>query len=451
MSNGSALNVNGSGIPTSSESAPAPAIPSVLTLYLRSAENSLALMLKPSGLLDAAFFFKILANFGEQKDDRFAIKSFQRATLVLKEKVNNFVSLHQKKRPDLNRINAFVRRIPTDEWFMVLPESPQDTRHEMHICFYINAFNSTNNEDDALRLYWSQVDDLDREFGAILENYHLSVLDGAKRTIVGSGKKSERKCRFCGGRFVDGVKFTKKAHAISEALGNKGIVLGDECDECNQFFGNTIETHLVEFLNVNRAFLGTKGSEGIPQINYENALVTNVDGVMTVVADVDEFKGTTLTGIGISLISNFEYIPIRMFKALCKMAISTIGDEDLENLTDTIRWMREEQDTAVKVAKVARAVEHEGFTKTPQIANYVRKSGNMNLPHIVSEFRIGSWVFVFIVPFSSKDDRDFRCDADFDNFWITFKHYEKAEWLFDDLYDIVPRKLTVNLRVSLPE
>jgi hypothetical protein len=448
VANGSEMNVNDNGMPTSLESSLA--IPSVLTLYLRSAENSLALTLKTSGLPDAFFFFEILANFSEQKDGRLSIKSFQRATPILKEKVESFIALHQKERPDLNRISAFVRRMPTDEWFMVLPESPQDTRHEMHICLYIKAFNSTNNEEDALQLYRLQADHLDREFGVILENYYISVLDGAERTIVGSGKKSGRKCRFCGGKFIDGIKFTKKAHAISEALGNKGIVLGDECDECNQFFGNIIETHLVEFLNVNRAFLGTKGSEGIPQIIYENALVTNVDGVMTVVADSDEFKGDPLTGMSISLVSNFEYIPSRMFKALCKMAISTIGDEELEHLTDTIRWMREKQDTAVQIAKVARAVVHEGFTKTPQIANYVRKSDNMNIPHIVSEFRIGSWVFVFVVPFSAKDDRNFRCNTDFDNFWTTFKHYQNVEWLFDDLSSIVPRKLTVNLSVSPP-
>ena len=46
----------------------------------------------------------------------------------------------------------------------------------------------------------------------------------------------DKVCRFCGKRYPD-VKFKKKAHAISEFIGNKEFVLRNECDACNEKFG----------------------------------------------------------------------------------------------------------------------------------------------------------------------------------------------------------------------
>ncbi|MEX6156050.1 HNH endonuclease [Providencia hangzhouensis] len=37
------------------------------------------------------------------------------------------------------------------------------------------------------------------------------------------------------------TSFNKEAHAISEALGNKSIILNEECDNCNEFFDKNIE------------------------------------------------------------------------------------------------------------------------------------------------------------------------------------------------------------------
>lgn len=63
---------------------------------------------------------------------------------------------------------------------------------------------------------------------------------------VGEPDKQKRVCRYCH-RSMPEVSFKKVAHTISEALGNKSIKTNDECDECNQFFGDTIEQDFLVY------------------------------------------------------------------------------------------------------------------------------------------------------------------------------------------------------------
>ena len=56
----------------------------------------------------------------------------------------------------------------------------------------------------------------------------------------------DKVCRFCGRRYPE-VKFRKKAHAISELLGNKEFVMKNECDECNIFFGHKLEERYLKY------------------------------------------------------------------------------------------------------------------------------------------------------------------------------------------------------------
>jgi hypothetical protein len=69
------------------------------------------------------------------------------------------------------------------------------------------------------------------------------------------------------------------------------------------------------------------------------------------------------------------------------------------------------------------------------------------LPHLVGEFRLGCYVYVFAVPFSDLDAWDllgFFADQDFRD---TFRHYAAVpNWLQQDLSGQTPGKMTPQLR-----
>jgi hypothetical protein len=61
---------------------------------------------------------------------------------------------------------------------------------------------------------------------------------GNKQIILGS---KPFKCRFCGGKPPERT-FKKRAHAVSELLGNKVMKSLYECDTCNERFRNVSMT-----------------------------------------------------------------------------------------------------------------------------------------------------------------------------------------------------------------
>ena len=71
--------------------------------------------------------------------------------------------------------------------------------------------------------------------------YDPSVSSGKVFNGITSG---ERRCRFCG-RVLCETHFQKVAHAISVSLGNKKFICADECDECNEKFGQSLENDVT--------------------------------------------------------------------------------------------------------------------------------------------------------------------------------------------------------------
>ncbi len=76
-----------------------------------------------------------------------------------------------------------------------------------------------------------------RLFGEIKKVYSISAFDASTKKTIGEQDKSKRVCRFCNNTRTN-ISFNNIAHAISESLGNKKIILNEECDECNSEFGS---------------------------------------------------------------------------------------------------------------------------------------------------------------------------------------------------------------------
>lgn len=132
-------------------------------------------------------------------------------------------------------------------------------------------------------------------------------------------------------------------------------------------------------------------------------------------------------------------IPVAAYRALVKIAVAVVGEEHLPDLTETIEWVRHGSYADRALPLVATANIDLPPNPSAQITVYTRKEPHDRLPHVVGEFRLGCYMFVFAVPFSKRDAWDLVGFFDDPDFRDTFRHYFAAtQWAQVDLSGTAP-------------
>lgn len=189
-----------------------------------------------------------------------------------------------------------------------------------------------------------------------MNNYSTLVFAG-----LGSGNKpivlgtEPFQCRFCGGK--PPVKtFTKRAHAVSELLGNKILELLYECDDCNKRFSK-FEDDLGKMTLPVRSIGGVIGKSGVPQLlpaknkTKHKASMELKDGVIHMSHDagdislVDDELTKTLT----FTYREQKYRPLGAYKALCKSAFTLLPPDELIYFEELKQWLLQEDLTTGQV------------------------------------------------------------------------------------------------------
>lgn len=401
-----------------------------LRIFFMTSNDGMELALQPINDESAELFNNLMQCFGELKDGCLNVKAEQQANKETKEKLGKFSDEFSPRLPVLKKLNKKISDLKEDEYFLILQALPNDTKSKHQLEIYLNFINKKKGQDFTEEEFKAELDQAQSIFPDLLDNYNVDQPRTDRRTIIGTKNKSSRICRFCEKGIADGATFRKVAHAISEGLGNKNIILADECDSCNEYFGKEIEPQLITHLDIYRAFLGIKGKNGLPTITFKNGKITHNDEMAVVITR--DFEKISDEEFIVTLKTNNKFNPLKLYKALVKIALSTISSDVMHDLRATYEWLSSAEGTAVELPKVARCVLHSGFTKHPEITNYVRKSDDYSLPHLFSEFRIGSFLYVFIVPFSIKDQLQFVDHAEYESFWNRLEHYAAVKtWKFD--------------------
>lgn len=224
---------------------------------------------------------------------------------------------------------------------------------------------------------------------------------------------SDRKCRFCG-RTPPSVTFRTKAHAIPVFLGNKQLLLLEECDCCNEHFSNLLEDHLDKFTRPFRTMGQIRGRRGIPSYKSKDGKSRiDVNDIVHINASADA-NFCKLDPDQKTLTLNFRtepFIPIAAYKALVKIAISTIQMErerELESFRGTVRWLLEKDHsrTCISPALLMRT-----FIPGPcplpgtKIALFRRRPEVSSVPYALFVLGFGNLIFQIIVP-SEVDARE---------------------------------------------
>lgn len=156
-------------------------------------------------------------------------------------------------------------------------------------------------------------------------------------------KDQTLRCRFCFRQPPD-TAFKKRAHTLPESTGNNTLFSRFECDNCNLYFGKTIENDFGNWTALLRTLghvVGKSGPVRIKKNDYSirsqnpgNLNITAEEGQVSVYVD-EKNKLLNIT----SVID--PYTPLAVLKCFCKMAISLVPEENFEDYLNVAHWVRE--------------------------------------------------------------------------------------------------------------
>jgi hypothetical protein len=179
------------------------------------------------------------------------------------------------------------------------------------------------------------------------ENYELISnielpSNASKKIFLGS--RENRHCRFCSAT-AKGA-FRKTAHTLPEALGNKGLISLDECDECNEKFGRFLDEHFARFLGLHRTVHQIPGKKGVPAYGVPGRRPklrrvgpNQLAGEAHVEDDFIEIDEAGRRG----KIKGYKqpYIKRSVFKCLTKIALAILPVNELDNFEATLAWIKQ--------------------------------------------------------------------------------------------------------------
>lgn len=373
-------------------------------------------------------------------------------TKELSDQVIAFVNIYQSKVPKLNTITAFFRKLKEGEEFFIYPvlEVPQKLYIE------VNNYLMALAEGKDFEQISIQMNEL---FDDLMNDYDL-IGFGDTRLSIGEADKKKRICRFCNNTRQN-LSFKNRAHAISEALGNKTLTLYDECDGCNTEFSQTIEPEIIEYFSFLRTIFRIKGKGGEKQFKGENFELKKEDDndlksekteepklILQFFQDENTELGPDLP-FRIMLKAKNKIVLQNIYKCLCKYFLSVIDKKHLPAFKETIEWVNGKKIYEDQLPVIAKFSFPNLFQEQPQIVVYIRKNNNKSLPFAVGEFHFAFLKYIFILPFSSEDDLDYSVKENYDMFWNKFVHFNKIPHSsFDDFSDNKEKNFIISFRIE---
>lgn len=269
-----------------------------------------------------------------QTDDAGNILRVQVADTTFKSNLCMFDTIDKK----FQGLKYNLLQIFDDSLFIVIPGWAEDIDEECHLKNEVNELNGKTDDLNELIL---------KQLGTLLDLYHIRIYSGAGKSQY-FGVSENRTCRFCGKSEPD-VKFSSKAHAISECLGNKSLICNEECDDCNDIFSKTIEpdiAHMLSFLLTLHSIQGKRGLRKTTGKNFKMSLdkstaIDNNIGTLKIQFDRDfptDFDDFIKNKLPIDT-SNLKFTPQNVYKCLCKYVISILDNGVLPYFQDTIKWI----------------------------------------------------------------------------------------------------------------
>lgn len=234
---------------------------------------------------------------------------------------------------------------------------------------------------------------------------------GNKRIVLGS-KPFE--CRFCDGKPPERT-FRKRAHAVSELLGNKVMVSLYECDQCNKRF-SAFEDDLGKMTLPARAISGVVGANGVPtlvpvssgavhkpkmELKGDTVHFTYNVGDIGLVDD-EHAQILTLTYI------EQPYRPLGVYKALCKSAFTLLPPDELIHFNELKQWLLQSDLTTYRVYASGSHICYSTFVPAfrpfrQPIVCLLKRKADLDAPYMSFFIATGNVSYQIFLPCPAKD------------------------------------------------
>lgn len=375
----------------------------------------------------------------EGENGEMKIEALQEYNNSIKKKIGEFVDKYRDLFPELNGVKAQFNLIPNGKYFCFMPKIELDVKTRLTVINHLRSKNDGLNFDDLQKNTQETV-------GKLVELYYVGAF-GSNRVRIGEHKREKRVCRFCRKK-VPEVSFKNKAHAISESLGNKLVILLEECDSCNIKFSKIIEPDIVQYLSLYRTMYGVKakgGKKGLKEKNFtfkeDPSLVLTLKNAVRPTEHTLPYK--------VQLDYDQKMTLQNIYRCLCKYFVSVIEAENLPYFADTIKWINRELNIE-QLPRIAELIDYGTFAMEPQLITYIRKTDNEQFPFAIGELRFTCKRFIFIIPAAKAKEVDFTNKENYDLFWNGLPHYKAIEAVsFNDFSSDKARDLVLKLNGNL--
>lgn len=235
------------------------------------------------------------------------------------------------------------------------------------------------------------------------------IIEPGKKVILQHSQPGV--CRFCG-LITPKVTFKKEAHAIPECLGNTSLFTKYECDACNQFFGDGIETSLGNWSKPQRALSGVRGKRGVPTLKEESSRQWRFEhgstGIRITQDETDPIAVVNAATKEITLtVHRDPYTPVAVLKAFTKMALSLLPEDELPSFRAAMAWIRNADH---KIGLVKTSFFPVLYTFVPgnsPLVNSVillrRRSDTLPVPYVTVVLTYGNEAFQTVLPSLERD------------------------------------------------
>lgn len=321
----------------------------------------------------------------------------------MKEKLIAFIKKYAPQLPQLMRNKSKISAVAEGTLAMILPE---DVCKDQQLS--VEAF-----QDLCAR---NNMPGLPSKLLGWLNLYEMESFDGGRKHYIGQHDKNRRVCRWCGKKMPE-VTFYEKAHAISEALGNKQVILCDECDGCNGQFGRTIENAVIAFLQFDSALFGIHGKNGIPEIKRGEQVLISNDGKRNLHFEVLESDARVVDGlpVGITIRSPQAIIKQDVYRGLCKYALSCVSQDVFWRYLWLLPWLNKKCDFE-KLPLVAMR-QMRNVVSYPLLTTFVRKVEEDDKPSFYCTLSHGLHEYAFVIPCDEEERVRFAKDGRITQFW----------------------------------
>lgn len=411
---------------------------------------------------DEAEILSLFVGAGREELNEFKIQMKMSAELheKLEREKGDIVNATRK---EMEKVFSFFKKIKNGECFCILPENllrGKSIYDRDKIAAREQTFLKYKNWGYHDEFIVSIMDKLENtcekyldELSEIYEIHFFSKKNA--KEWFGEKDKEKRVCRFCGRKMPEAT-FRDAAHTIPFALGNRIFFNNYECDECNHYFGEEIEPHLVKWLGILIVIFGGKGRNGVPDLKFDNGMISHSkeNSGMAIICrkennDLNSIIDGEKNGI-IDLGEGEQYIPVRAYKALVKIALGFVPEEKMQLFKNTIQWVMNGFDVVDgRLPKVACCLYPQELNQQPEVTLYLRKnSSDEKAPAAVAVVMMCGIILIYIIPFVLNETTNYAIGEKYNEYWDIFNLYSKSphKWYHVDLSGT--KSISQNLRLN---